>query len=194
MLHLLLLLFAAPPFPGVLHPTPTGDVWVEMVAAGAGKPREGIGRGVIEAPPERVYRALTDYAHWQEFIPYLQQSDARPQANGSVLSRHVMVLPSPLGERRYRVRFTQGIETGPDGKAWWLRLSYVPGSGNVTALQGSWRLTALGGGRTLGVCRLLIDPGGFTPRWAVDSGTEGTLAWIFHGLRQHVRRSRYDGS
>jgi ribosome-associated toxin RatA of RatAB toxin-antitoxin module len=183
---------AAPPFQGDLRPTPTGDVWVERVAAGAGLPREGIGRGIVEAPPERVFRVLADIAHWQEWVPFLKRSDAHSQADGSVLSRQMMVLPSPVGERRYSVRFTQ--ETGADreGKAWVIRWSLVPGSGNLAALRGSWRLTALGPGRTLAVCRLFTDPGGLTPYFAVDRGTAQTLPWIFSGLRQQLRRSRYD--
>jgi len=183
---------AAPPFPGDRRPTPTGDVWVEMAAAGAGQPREGIGRGIVEAPPERVFRALADVAHWPEWMPFLKRSDARPQGDGSVLSRQTMTLPSPLGERRYSVRFTQGIETDREGKAWVIRWSLVPGSGNLAGLRGSWRLTALGPSRTLAVCRLFTDPGGLTPRFAVDRGTAQSLPWIFHGLRQQVCRSRYD--
>src|SRR5436305_10502087 len=116
LLSALLLAVVAPPpgpaLPGEARQPPTGEVWVEMVDAGAGKPHEGVGRGVIEAPPERVVRALIDYAHWQEFMPFLKQADAQPQADGSVLGRHVMALPAPLGERRYRVRFTQGMEAG----------------------------------------------------------------------------------
>jgi hypothetical protein len=195
-LALLTLLLAGPALPGVVHPTPTGDVWVEMVTAGPGQPQEGLGRGVVEAPPERVFRALADVAHWPEWMPFLGRSDAQPQADGSVLSRQVMSLPSPLGERRYRVRLTQGTEAspeGPPGKAWVVRWVLVPGSGNLAGLHGSWRLTALGPNRTLAVCRLFTDPGGLTPRWAVDRGTAQTLPWIFHGLRQQVRRSRYDG-
>ena len=184
-------------FPGEVQPTPTGEVWVEMVSAGSGKPREGVGRGVIEAPPERVFRALADYAHWEEFMPFLERSAVHPQPDGAAVSEHVMNLPSPVGERRYRVRFTQKVETGPEGPKkgtiWRIAWSYVPGSGNVDDHRGSWTLTALGPGKTLAVCRLFTDPGGLTPRWAVDRGTGKMLPWIFHGLRQHVRRSRYDG-
>lgn len=182
-----------PTFPGEARPTPTGPVWVEMVSAVGKGPREGIGRGLIDAPPERVWRALTDYAHWQEFMPFLKRSDARPQHDGSVLGQHVMDLPSPLGERHYQVRFTQRIETGAEGRVWRIQWVFVPGSGNVADHRGSWTLTALGSGRTLAVCRLFTDPGGWTPRWSVDRGTSQMLPWIFHGLRQHVRRSRYDG-
>lgn len=182
-----------PRLPGEAHPTPTGTVWVEMASAGADKPREGIGRGVIAAPPERVWRALTDYAHWNEFMPYLERSDVQPQADGSVLSDHALNFPAPIGERRYRVRLTQAIEEGAGGKIWRIRWAYVAGSGNIADHRGSWQLTALGPDRTLAVCRLYTDPGGFTPRWAMDRGTARMLPWIFDGLRQHVRRSRYQG-
>lgn len=178
--------------PGEPQPTPTGEVWVERVSAGVGKPKEGVGRGIIEAPPERVFRALTDYAHWEEFMPFLEQSGTRTLPEGTAESLHVMKLPAPLGERQYRVRFTQKVESGSQGATVWrIDWSYVPGSGNVNAHRGSWTLTALGTGRTLAVCRLYTDPGGLTPHWAVDRGTAKMLPWIFHGLRQHVRRSRY---
>jgi uncharacterized protein YndB with AHSA1/START domain len=183
----------APSLPGVQYPTPTGDVWVEMAAAGSGKPREGVGRGVIEAPPERVFRALVDYAHWSEFMPFLLKSGVLPQPDGSVVGDHVMKLPAPGGERHYRVRFRQRIETGPAGKTWKIDWAYIPGSGDVADHHGSWTLTAQGPDRTLAVLRLYTDPGGLTPRWAIDRGTAETLPWILHGLRQHVRRSRYDG-
>ena len=191
----LLVVAAAPPLslPGERHPTPTGDVWIERVSAGSGKPKEGVGRGVVAAPPERVFRALTDYAHWQEWMPFLQSSDARPQPDGSVLGEHAIDLPSPMGRRRYQVRFQQREETAPGGgRSWAIDWTFVKGSGNVNDHRGSWRLTDLGGGRTLAACRLYTDPGGLTPRWAMDRGTSQMLPWIFHGLRQQVRRSRYD--
>jgi uncharacterized protein YndB with AHSA1/START domain len=190
-----LLALAAPGLspPGIAYQTPTGDVWVETASPGAGKPREGVGRGVIEAPPERVFRALADYGHWAEFTPFLKRSDAASRPDGSAEATHVMRLPAPTGERHYRVRFRQKVETGPAGKTWTIEWAFVPGSGNVKDHHGSWTLTALGTGRTLGVLRLYTDPGGLTPQWAVERGTTETIPWIFHGLRQQVRRSRYDG-
>jgi uncharacterized protein YndB with AHSA1/START domain len=190
---LLLLALAGPSrsLPGVQYPTPTGNVWVETVSPGHGKPREAVGRGEIGAPPERVFRALTDYAHWSEFMPFLQRSDARPQPDGSVLADHVMKPPAPAGERHYRVRFRQRIETGPAGRTWRIDWTYVPGSGNVADHHGSWTLTSAGLGRTFAVCRLYTDTGGLTPHWAIDRGTVETMPWIFHGLRQQVGRSRY---
>ena len=189
----LALAVSGPSLPGVRFPTPTGDVWVETASPGAGKPREGVGRGVIEAPPERVVRALADYGHWSEFMPFLVKSAALSQADGSTLAEHLMKLPAPTGERHYRVCFQSKVEAAPAGKTWTIAWAYVAGSGDVKDHHGSWTLTPLGLGRTLAVLRLYTDPGGLTPQWAVDRGTAETIPWIFHGLRQQARRSRYDG-
>ena len=192
------LFFAALLFLAALSPEETrrlasGEVLVSLAPAAGGGPQEATGRGVIDAPPERVFRALADYAHWHEFMPFLEKSDLRTGKEGAVESLHVLKLPAPFGERRYRVRFTQRVETGPGGTTWRIGWGSVPGSGNLASHRGSWTLTAFGPGRTLAVCRLFTDPGGGVPQWMMDRANRKNLPWIFDGLRQHVRRSRYDG-
>ena len=48
-------------------------------------------------------------------------------------------------------------------------------------------------GRTLATCRLYTNPGGFLSGM-MDRATAKSLPWLFDGLRQQVRRSRYDAS
>lgn len=160
-----------------------GEVDVSLRPAGDG-PKEGIGIGLIEAPPERVFRALMDLDHWDEFMPFVTESDARPQPDGSVLSFQRLKLPSMIGDRHLRIRVT-----GQAGRK--LEWSYVPGSGNVKAQTGSWTLEPVPGGKTRATLRLRTDPGGSAPAFAMDRATSKSLVWIFDGLRQQVRRSRY---
>jgi hypothetical protein len=162
---------------------------VELRPMGEGKPQEGIGRGFLAAPPERVFRAVTDVGHWHEFMPYLDASDAQPQPDGSVLSAQRLALPFPLGDRHYRIRLRSRVEGGAQGKVWHADWSYVAGSGNVADLRGSWTLTAAPGG-TLAVCRIWTDPGSVSSR-LMDRATAKSIPWIFDGLRQHIRRIRY---
>lgn len=185
-----LLLGAAAPEQAVS--TPTGAVRVSLAPVRPDGPQEGIGHGLVEAPPERVFRALADVEHWHEFMPFLEQSTARPRKDGSVESFQRLELPFPLGRRSYRVRVRNRVEKTAAGNVWHTDWSYVPGSGNVKDHRGSWTLTAAPDGATLATLRLYTDPGGFAPASAMDRGTSETLPWIFHGLRQHVRRSRYD--
>jgi ribosome-associated toxin RatA of RatAB toxin-antitoxin module len=168
---------------------PSARTEVNLHPMGKGKPQEGIGRGLLAAPPERVFRAVTDVEHWHEFMPFLEASDAHPQPDGSVLSAQRLALPFPLGERRYRIRFRSRVERTAQGAVWHAEWSYVPGSGNLADLRGSWTLTAAPGG-TLAVCRIWTDPGSVSSR-LMDRATAKSIPWIFDGLRQHVRRSRY---
>jgi|HubBroStandDraft_3_1064219.scaffolds.fasta_scaffold01270_4 hypothetical protein len=178
------------PAPAEARRLAAGEVLVEA-RQGAGRAAEEVARGIIEAPPERVFRAVTDFAHYQEFMPFVRRSDAEPQPDGSVVSFQALRLPPPLGSRHYKIRaFTLHEEAPrPIWRTWW---SFIPGSGNVAGHHGSWTLVELGPGRTLGVCRLATDPGGGIPAWAVSRGTAQTLPYIFSGLRQQVHRSRYD--
>lgn len=154
-----------------------------------GRPQEGIGRGFIAAPPERVFRAITDVAGWHEFMPFLTASDAQPQKDGSILSAQRLDLPFPFGERRYRIHLRSEVERAPQGAVWRAEWSYVPGSGDLADLRGSWMLTAAPGG-TLATLRMWTDPGSFSSR-LMDRATRKSLPWIFDGLRQQVQRSRY---
>lgn len=174
--------------------TPTGEVRVSLGPERQDGPREGIGRGLIEASPERVFRALKDVEHWHEFMPFLEQSTARRRKDGSVESFQRLELPFPIGRRSYRVQVRDRVERTAGGTVWHVEWTYVPDSGNVDDHHGSWTLTAADNGATLATLRLFTDPGGFVPPRAMDRGTTETLPWIFHGLRQHVRRSRYDDS
>lgn len=149
-------------------------------------PSAGIGRGFVAAPPGRVFRALMDVEHWHEFMPFMEQSSARRRKDGSVESFQRLELPFPIGRRSYRIRLRGRVERS----AWHLDWTYVPDSGTVKDHHGSWTLTPSGSG-TQAALRLFTDPGGFVPARAVDRGTLETLPWIFHGLRQHVQRSRY---
>jgi ribosome-associated toxin RatA of RatAB toxin-antitoxin module len=167
----------------------SGAVDVSLRPMGPGRPQEGVGRGLVAAPPERVFRAVRDVEHWRELMPFLTASDAEPQGDGSILSAQRLDLPFPLGERHYSIRFRSRVERTPQGTVWRAEWSYVPGSGNLADLRGSWALTAAPGG-TLAICRLWIDPGSFSSR-LMDRATAKSLPWIFDGLRQHVRRSRY---
>ena len=188
--------------------TPTGEVRVSLGPARQDGPREGIGRGLIEAPPERVFRALNDVEHWHEFMPFLEQSTAQRKKDGSIESSQRLHLPFPIGRRSYRIRVVTRVDvtrvdvsrvepaaggTGGAGRTvWHVDWASVPGSGNVKDHHGSWTLTAAGNGATLATLSLATDPGGLIPASAMERGTTETLPWIFHGLRQHVRRSRYD--
>jgi len=177
-----------------------GEVLISSREVQPRAPREQIARGVIDYPPERVYRAVADYGNYDEFMPFVIQADVvKTLPDGAVLSSQRLRLPRPFGERHYVLRVHSWIETGgPAGRTWRTEWAYVPGSGDIAGQRGSWVLTGLppaspgSPGRTLATFRLFSDPGGAVPVWLYERAVADTLPYIFKGLRLHVRRSRYD--
>jgi Polyketide cyclase / dehydrase and lipid transport len=170
----------------------TGEVLLSSRPYGTRQLAEEIGRGLIDASPQRVFAAVADFAHYDEWVPFVKKSDAHPQADGSVLSFQSLDLPFPLGTRYYRFRARTAVEERAGSAAWRVWWSYVPGSGNVADHHGWWVLVPAPGGKTLGACLLFTDPGGSTPAWALHRGTAETMPYIFSALRQQIHRSRYD--
>jgi len=153
-------------------------------------PKEGAGTGVIDVPPQQVIAALTDFAHYQEWVPFVERSTAEPQSDGSIVSAQSLRLPALVGRRSYKIRAVFASRRGQDGEVFELRFRYVPGSGNIADTRGSWTVTAFAPGRSLATCHLYTDPGN-VPHWAMNGATERNLPWIFAGLRQQVHRDRY---
>ncbi len=203
----LLLLFALAPLAGVaggaggmagapkLAPLSTaerarlkkGEILLGSATVAGTSFKVGIGRALIPAPLARVVRAVADVAHHEEFMPFLESSTAERQADGSILSRQRLELPGFLGTRRLTVRFRFERPNATTYASTWASL---PG-GEVRDQHGSFILEAIGGA-TLVTCRFFLDPGG-SPAFLVNPQTERSVGWILDGLRQHVRRGRYDG-
>jgi hypothetical protein len=173
--------------PGELAHLAGGEVLVQLERGPASGPGQGLGVGVIDGPPARVFAALADFAHWSEFMPFMRRSDARREPDGSFLCNQSLALPG--GERHYQARAVARAEGSGGAAAWRIAWSYVPGSGNIAAQRGSWTLVPYGG-RTLAVLRLDSDPGGISA-WLTGRATAKSIPWIFNGLRQHVGRDRY---
>jgi len=169
-----------------------GEVLLGSREVGPRSLAEELGRGIVEASPERVFAALVDLAHYQEWVPFVKLSDAVPQGDGSVISFQSLDLPFPLGKRYYKIRARSAVEGQGAARIWRLWWSYVPGTGNVADHYGWWVLVPDGAGRTLAACALYTDPGGGVPAWAAHRGTAMTMPYVFSGLRQQIHRSRYD--
>lgn len=173
-----------------------GEVVTRLETVRPGAPREGVAIGVVDFPPERVFLAINDFEHYDEFVPFVVHAEAAPQADGSVLSFQRLDLPAPLRDRAYRIRARSRVAGEGAGRSWSVHWRYVPGSGDVADHRGSWRLSRFGpadgpGGRTLVAFRCFTDPGGAVPDWAMDRATRSSLPWVIAGLRLQVRRHRY---
>ena len=169
-----------------------GEVVVRFAAADARGLREGLAMRVLDTPPERLARALTDFAHYPEWAPFVARATPRALDEGAVEQEQRLDLPAPVTDRHFRLRFHVETERAPPGAPWRMRWSLVPRSGNLRDHRGAWGLAGLGDGRTLAWCRVYVDPGGRVPAWLVNRTVARSLPWILDGLRQQAHRWRYD--
>jgi uncharacterized protein YndB with AHSA1/START domain len=168
-----------------------GEVLVALEPVTGSAVREGIASGVIEFSAQRVFRAIADLEHWDEWVPFMTAADAHLVPGGEIESAQRLEFPALVGTREFRVRAT-ATPAAPSGpRRWTVTWSYLPGSGNVAAHRGSWTLTEHASGRTLATCRLFTDPGGATPAFAMNGATEKMLRWMFKALRLQTNRGRY---
>lgn len=165
-----------------------GETVTRLVPAAGSGPREGVGMRVVAAPPERVFRAVEDYAHYHEFMPFMTASEAEARPGGGWIARQVLEVQG--GVRKLTVATASAVRDTPGGRRWHSSWSYVPGSGDVRDSRGRWTLSAFPGGGTLVVLRMLLDTG--APVFLQDRATVRSLGWVLDGLRQQVDRCRYD--
>ena len=154
--------------------------------AGSPAPR-GVASTVLEVAPERLFRAMTDVAHWAEFMPFMVRSAPDPQTRGAW--RQQLDLPFPWSDRLYAVR----VDARQDARErWTVSWRHVAGTGNVRGLDGHLSLRAVDEGRAAVELTLWSDLGGLVPAAAQESLLQRSLGWILDGLRQQAGRCRYD--
>lgn len=165
-----------------------GETLVTMVEVTGAPVREGIARRLLAAAPERVFRAISDYAHYAEFMPFVTSSRAAGQNAGQEQWELALDLPWPSPDERFLITAESQAGAGRWTSSWRL----VPGSSEVLENRGDWTLEPYGPDRTLVTLRMRSHSGPPIPVGLQERATRDSLPWMLDGLRQHVGRCRYD--
>ena len=168
-----------------------GKVIVYLKAA-RGPIKEGTAIGVIDVPPEKVFRVVTDNEDFEEFMPYVKQSDVERIKERSIMNYQYLDFPFPIGDRYYKLHILHTIENTDNGKVFKSTWTYVKGSGNIKDTYGSWILEEYGQGKTLATYVVCTDPGGSLPKWALNMATKISLPEIIDRVRQRVKNPQYE--
>jgi hypothetical protein len=168
-----------------------GEVIVYLRGVG-GPIKEGLAIGIINALPERVFKVITDNEDFEQFMPYVEQSDVEYITNESIINYQYLNFPFPIGDRYYKLYIVQAIENSNAERIFKCTWTYVKKSGNIKDTYGSWVLKKYGENRTLATYTVYTDPGGRIPKWALNMATEISLPKIIESVRQRVQNSKYD--
>jgi hypothetical protein len=146
-----------------------GEVLLSSHPAGPRSLAEEIGAGIIDAPPARVFAALIDFAHYQEWVPFVKQSDAHRAADGSILSFQSLDLPFPVSKRHYRIH------------AWSAAPGLAPRAARVArgtrAAEATGAAEAIAG--TPGTAGMPAGSGGEAARVAAESPQVWRIWWAY---------------
>lgn len=150
---------------------------------------------VFRAPADSVFRVISDYAHFPDFIPMVAESrvvdgDARTM---TVYQR--LDLPFPALDRHYVIDIINNLHAAPTGiidVAWsldTLRTQALPSSRAVApvAFSGSWHLVPVD--RNAGcdaIYTIHVDPGGALPDWLFVRLTERYVMQVIGAVRKRL--------
>jgi hypothetical protein len=153
-------------------------------------------RAVIDASPERVFAVVTDLANFSKLMPYIHDSRVIKR-EGNTIWQYAIATPPVVSRRDYCIKVT--ISKDADGtfhSAWQTDDSAAPppvdGTIRIIQTTGSWTLAPLEGGtRTQATYFQHSDPGGWIPKWMVNSGSKATGFDVMKAIREDVLLPEY---
>ena len=142
---------------------------------------------LVDAPPDKVFAAVTDYDSFPRFMPYCKKVRLQKREGERSWVRFELDFPWPIGDRHYVLQLTDRREEVSGRPVLASRWTYEPNSGNINDTYGSWEILGYGVSRSFVRYTVFTDPGGKIPHWARNMATEVAVPKVFKRLRKRVR-------
>lgn len=138
-------------------------------------------KGIFDAPPEKVWAALTDFAAYPKYYESVVQSQVRAKQGNQARVYVKFKFPFPVGEIWVLNQYTLDNASR--------RLSWKMLDGNLKNSDGSgsWSLSPYKGGRTLATYRLNVDGSGAS-NWLQKQAVFRSTPAVFKHLNQQIGR------
>jgi hypothetical protein len=176
--------------------------------------------GIVDAPPQSVFQVVTDYAHFEDFMPYMEvchvihteQIDPHTRVNYVFF----FVNPPLIAGRFYTLKLTDQSDETIEGVAGSYRSQWdlvtngvyheTPESPGIQQLvhdkdavetrnnQGFWLMQPLDGGqKTRVIYQVMTDPGGTIPHWVANKAQMTTLPDLFSTISNRIQSTKSKG-
>lgn len=151
-------------------------------------------QGVIDAPPIEIWKALRDYDHYTQTMPYTEKSKVVEKAADGKVLWFYSVINAPLVSRRdYTIKVTD--ETDYKNGKGKMKVSWTaaPDKGpkpqdgivRVKINDGYWELQPLANGtKTYATYYVYTDPGGSLPTWIVNKANGTAVPDVFNAIKK----------
>ena len=155
--------------------------------------------GVIDAPPEKVWKALRAYDRYALDMPYTEEARVIAREDGDRITWLYTVINAPMVDRRdYVIRLVDETKW-KDGKGY-LRVTWKPANDKAPPLpesivrvqvnEGYWHLEPVEGGKTKATYYVYTDPGGSLPRWVANRANSTAVPDVFEHVRKAALRKQ----
>jgi hypothetical protein len=153
--------------------------------------------GVMDAPPEKVWRVLRDYDRYPKTMPYIQAARILHREDGDKVMYLYSVVSAPMvNARDYVIRVVDESDWR-DGRgylkvSWKIANERAPKApGNIVRVEvndGFWLLEPSENGKsTRAVYYLYTDPGGAIPRWIVNRANATAIPDVWEAVRRAAK-------
>lgn len=191
--------------PGVAGPC---DRWDLIAETAQGRiyhrcvPGSTVPEAMIEtqfaAAPSQLRKLVTDYEHFEEFIPNVVESRVLKVSDGYQWVFHRLHFPGPVADRVYVLRSGETRVRNRDNH---YRVSWQLVDGQLAAedvasarvpdaLSGFWEIRpAHDSATTAAQYAVHSDPGGFIPGWLVAKMTDRYLQRVIAAIRERLSQA-----
>ncbi|MFW6369401.1 MAG: SRPBCC family protein [Myxococcota bacterium] len=140
-------------------------------------------RGVIDAPPAKVWTIVSDCDVFEERLPRIRSARVLEQTDRGPICEVIVALPFPLSDLRAKTRAVH-IEGPPRWSRTWTLIE-----GDYEVNDGSWVLESFRGdpNRTLATYSVHAVPHSAVPAWARRRAQESSMPDIIERLRRETR-------
>lgn len=148
----------------------------------------------VDAPPETVFNVVSDFEHYQDFMPYVEESRVLSRKSDRDVITYARIAPPFVSERDYplQVRITHGSSSngGVFKVEWTARPEARPeieGVVRVKLNEGSWMAEPLDDGRrTRLTYTVLTNPGGLIPDFVVSMSNTVAIPELFEAVKKRT--------
>lgn len=138
--------------------------------------------GLVDAPFDAVWSAVTSYDAYKEFLPLVVESTVKKRTAGAVHQFVRMQPPWPLHDH-WMVNIN--VENRRKGTVAW---TMTPGETNLRFERGYWQINPLGPNRTRLQYHLTVDPWlDIVPGWLIEFATRQVLPDVIKGTRKRAK-------
>lgn len=162
-----------------------GEILVEVINA---EVPIGDVLGIIDGTPQAVLEIITDFDNYEDFVPYMAETEILQYDGETYTCRGVTDTPWPMDDRLWTIQAWVG-EREVDGMNLLLSTwDYVPGTGNLEDTEGYWLLIPWGadGSQTLVRYYIIADLGTWLPDFILVWATENMLPGLLEAIRERA--------